>query len=103
MPGVESDRYVALSYVWPENWTKTSDTTTRTKPVQLDRGQLADFKTPGFLKGVTASFPLVIQDAVSLVRTIGIKFLWVDRICIVQDAEDTISEVMRMNEIYNGA
>lgn len=35
---------------------------------------------------------------------LGERYLWVDRLCIVQDAlGDTASEVMRMDQIYSGA
>lgn len=48
--------------------------------------------------------PKTIQDAVRICLALGIYYLWVDALCIVQDDEnDWASECMRMGDIYSGA
>lgn len=45
--------------------------------------------------------PATIQDAIILVRKLNIRFLWVDRLCIVQDDEASIhSSIEQMASIY---
>jgi coenzyme F420-reducing hydrogenase beta subunit len=47
--------------------------------------------------------PQVIRDAIEFVEKIGVKYLWVDTLCIVQDSESRHVEIGRMNEIYQKA
>lgn len=45
--------------------------------------------------------PATIQDAIILDRKLGIRFLWVDRLCIVQDDEASVqSNIAQMASIY---
>jgi hypothetical protein len=54
-------------------------------------------------------FPLeelskTIQDAVFTTRRLGLQYLWVDAICIVQDDEAEVErELAIMSQIYSGA
>ncbi len=48
--------------------------------------------------------PATLQDAVKITRAMGIKFLWVDALCIVQDSEvDVCHELGRMQQYYRNA
>ncbi|KAI1480201.1 HET-domain-containing protein [Daldinia eschscholtzii] len=48
--------------------------------------------------------PQTFKDAVIVTRHLGIKFLWIDSLCIIQDsAEDWITESAKMDEIFNSA
>lgn len=48
--------------------------------------------------------PKTIADAVILVRGLGIKFIWVDSLCIIQDsAADWQYEAARMCSVYTRA
>jgi len=51
-----------------------------------------------------ALLPNTIQDAIKVTRMIGVKYLWVDSICIVQDDEDDFrKESENMGRIYQQA
>lgn len=45
--------------------------------------------------------PKTIQDAITITRALGIRFVWVDSLCIVQDDDDDkVHEITRMHDIY---
>jgi hypothetical protein len=45
--------------------------------------------------------PLTIREAVSFTRAIGISYLWVDALCIIQDdIHDWQAEILNMSNIY---
>jgi len=48
--------------------------------------------------------PKTFKDAVLLTRSIGIDYLWIDSLCIVQDnTQDWLSEAKRMGDVYRDA
>lgn len=50
--------------------------------------------------------PMVIKHAMELSHAVGERYLWVDRLCIVQDVlgpGGTVSQVAKMDKIYAGA
>lgn len=48
--------------------------------------------------------PGTLRDAVEVTRAMGIKFLWVDALCILQDSEANVShELARMQHYYRNA
>lgn len=103
--GATAGRYVALSYIWPENVGDRKEHLQRNReawqPIQLDRARLSRFQIRGSLDESFNDLAKVIRDAIQLVKMIGERYLWVDRLCIVQDADDaTASEVMKMDQIY---
>lgn len=52
----------------------------------------------------TSILPKTIQDACSIVNRLGFRYLWVDRLCIIQDSPDDWShEASRMAHIYKQA
>jgi hypothetical protein len=72
-------RYIALSYVWgsivPEDGA-------------LEKGTL----------------PLTIEDAITFTKSLGIRYLWVDALCIDQrPSPQKIQQLSIMDLIYNGA
>jgi hypothetical protein len=84
--------YVALSYVWGlrKNYTNISN-------IRVHQQQ-------GSLESVLGEIPQVIRDAMDLVRRLGLRYLWVDSLCIVQDSKrswDLNSRVM--NLVYGNA
>ena len=81
-------KYIALSYCWG--------------PV-TPRTYLTDALTYNTRKAGIAyvDLPPLIQDVVSCARKLGIKYVWIDRLCIIQgDTEDFKSQAPKMGEIY---
>jgi hypothetical protein len=81
-------RYVALSYCWGE-----------TLAYKTTMHNLQEHKT----KGITyAEIPKTLQDAVFLVRYLGLQYVWIDCVCIVQDdLADWEREAAQMGRIYS--
>ncbi|KEZ45493.1 hypothetical protein SAPIO_CDS1811 [Scedosporium apiospermum] len=55
-------------------------------------------------KGIPwADIPKTYQDAVAIVRLLGLRYIWIDSLCIVQDStEDWEAESAKMCRIYSG-
>jgi hypothetical protein len=50
------------------------------------------------------SLPRTVQDAIFTTRQLGLQYLWVDSLCIVQDStDDKASEIANMGEIFRNA
>lgn len=82
-------RYACLSYCWGISKTQAG----QTKRSNLSR----------HLKGISLSYlPSTVVDAIHLCHKLGIQYLWVDRLCIVQDdKEDWAREASKMCDIYS--
>ena len=81
--------YVALSYCWG------GDDSMRLTRANLDAWQQA-------IKIV--QLPKTLRDAIISTRLLGLKYLWVDRICIIQDDPvDIHQEIAVMPEVYQYA
>ncbi|KAI0910598.1 heterokaryon incompatibility protein-domain-containing protein [Ustulina deusta] len=82
-------RYVALSHCWGTArslclTSTTLETHQQGIPIQM--------------------LPSTFQDAVTTVRTLGLRYLWIDSLCIIQDdAEDWRYEAGRMAGVYRNA
>jgi hypothetical protein len=72
-PGVRG-RYAALSYCWGTNCDKSYVTTSAV---------LESRKAPGGID--VAALPKTFQDSIFLCRYLGIRYLWGDGLCIIQD------------------
>ncbi|CAN9341952.1 unnamed protein product [Alternaria sp. RS040] len=81
--------YAALSYCWGN---QTGIWLTKTNTIEQH------------LRGIErSSLPATINDAVDIVAALGIGYLWVDALCIIQDSEDDWKvESAKMGEIYQG-
>ncbi|KAK3325081.1 heterokaryon incompatibility protein-domain-containing protein [Apodospora peruviana] len=91
----QGDSYVALSYVWGD-----------AHMFKSLRTNVDSLGTPDALsvKNGEVSIPATIRDAMSWVQALGERFLWVDSLCIVQDAaEQKYSELANMSGIYANA
>ena len=87
-----SSRYIALSYVWGQ-----ADIT------QLTKENEAEFRRPGALRNVSLRIPQTFLDAFEVVRCMGERYLWVDALCITQDAEDKEAHLQDMHLVYGAA
>jgi hypothetical protein len=87
-PG-EGAKYVALSYCWG----KTGNLTT-TKATISDRK-----------RGISWDLlPNSFRDAVTITRGLGMRYLWIDALCIVQDDKsDWEREALKMGQVYENA
>ncbi|KAK4095820.1 HET-domain-containing protein [Parathielavia hyrcaniae] len=84
-------RYAALSYTRGDAW---PDTAVQTSPENLD-----DRKGGIDL----ADLPRTFRDAVSVCQSLGIRYLWIDTLCILDDAEDWKREVLTMHKNFGHA
>jgi hypothetical protein len=81
--------YAILSYCWGDGHTMTTTS-----------ANLA-YHVGGF---PWMALPQTIQDAVLVCFRLGIKFIWVDALCVLQDSpEDWASECARMGDYYSCA
>ena len=71
--------YMALSYVWG----KGEPYVTKLSNVMLHR-------THGGLERKLEELPRVFHDAFNLVRCLGVRYLWIDSLCIVQDGSRSL-------------
>ena len=56
------------------------------------------------LQSIRINLPRTINDAIDFVAELGIRYLWVDMLCLVQDDEDDVALGVRMmNSIYHGS
>lgn len=84
-------RFVALSYMWACDPNGN---------VQLEQSNVDTLKLPGSLEKVT--IPGIITDSITLCRDLGERYLWVDRLCIIQDDEVTKpAQITAMDRIYS--
>lgn len=92
----KAKRFVALSYMWQNTANSSTD------QGHLTRANLAALEAVGGLEGL--SLPSNVSDAIALCRALRERFLWVDRLCIVQDdAESKHSQINAMDVIYTSA
>jgi hypothetical protein len=86
----ESGRYICLSHCWGVS---SNHVVTTTDNIQ-------DFKNivPWSI------LPLTFKDAIDFTRRLGIRFLWIDSLCIVQnDPQDWLKESAQMLSIYQNS
>lgn len=88
-----SCNYIALSYVWGDHTAGMAQTT---------KQSIDHLRKPGSLMG--HCIPATIRDAMVVCRVLGVRYLWVDRFCIVQDDQFQKHEQIRsMGMIYSCA
>jgi Heterokaryon incompatibility protein (HET) len=86
--GIE-DSWVALSYCWGgESDFVLSQTTLKS-----------------LMDGMPLTlFPATIRDAITITRGLGVRYLWVDALCIRQDSQsDWLHESSKMQNVYKDA
>lgn len=82
--------YSALSYSWG-----TSEASWRTVTTNI-RDRSVGFSLD--------ELPATLQDAIDITEKLGVRYIWIDSCCILQDDEaDWLSESVTMGEIYGQA
>jgi hypothetical protein len=91
VPGPHDAEYVALSYVWGER-----------KFVTTTKDNFDCFRRPGALSALP--LPNTIRDVLGFTEMLGVRYLWVDSLCIVQDDTNAkYAEMENMSAIYANA
>jgi Heterokaryon incompatibility protein (HET) len=85
--------YMTLSHCWGQ-----------AEVLKLTRENLDNLKSGIDL----AELPRLYQDAVSVTRKLGVRYLWIDSLCIIQDEQassdsDWIEEAGRMGSVYSNS
>jgi hypothetical protein len=89
--GASCTTYAALSHRWSEE----------TKQVQLEHRNIEQRKQDGICLG---EFPPMMQDVISVLRRLGILYVWIDCMCIIQDnKDDWRREAATMASVYANA
>ncbi|KAF2246193.1 HET-domain-containing protein [Trematosphaeria pertusa] len=82
-----SAKYFALSYVWGS--------------VDMSMTLLSNYESRCQKGGLDQHFPNTIADALTLVRALDERYLWIDALCIVQDdTENKMRDLAHMDVIY---
>ncbi|KAF2253750.1 HET-domain-containing protein [Trematosphaeria pertusa] len=82
------EQYATLSYCWG-----------KTPQLKTTRARLEEFK-----EALPEDLSLVAYEAIKICRDLGIAYLWIDALCIVQDdEEDWQREAAKMCEVYSSS
>jgi Heterokaryon incompatibility protein (HET) len=83
--------YVALSYVWGQT----------DKPrLKLESHNEEALSQPMALKLYASKIPNTIRDAITVVRKLGERYLWVDSLCILQDDGWELQECVAVMDLF---
>jgi hypothetical protein len=84
-----AEPYVSLSHCWGK--------------IQIKRLLKADIKS--MIEYIEIKeLPKTFQDAIVITRKLGVQYLWIDSLCIIQDSvEDWQSEALTMEDVYKNA
>ncbi|KAK0662972.1 HET-domain-containing protein [Cercophora samala] len=87
----ESYQYIALSHPWGQGHPFC------TFPHNLTKHQKA-IPTDG------SGFPATFRDAITATRALGLRYLWIDSLCIIQGPDgDFEKEAKRMEDVFSSA
>ena len=91
-----NERYAALSYVWGD--------TPRGRQLELVGRNKSELQQEGSLLEESLRIPPTILTAMMVAAKLEYRYLWVDRLCIIQDeAETKHSQIYHMAGIYSNA
>ena len=83
--------YIALSYVWGKG-----------KPYTTSLSNIMLHRNHGGLERNLQKLPRVFHDAFNLVRCLGIRYIWIDSLCIVQDSSRSWGLNSRVMDLIYG-
>ena len=96
-PLPKGEKYAALSYTWGESQNSGYRFKTTIDNVQ-------DLVQKDGIKSIHDKLSLTIQDTISLVRDLGMRYLWIDSLCILQGDEDIWAlNASQMDTVYGNA
>lgn len=89
---MQQRQYITLSYCWGTDRGKTVPKTVRDNLQE-------------HLQGISLmSLPKTFRDAMSVVKKLGYRYIWIDSLCIVQDdRQDFERECSQMHLVYSQA
>jgi hypothetical protein len=88
-PVTSTGQYICLSHCWG-----VSQPLTTTRSALEERKRTIPWET----------IPQTFQDAISVTRKLGVRFLWIDSLCIIQDdRRDWAEQAPAMCDIYRKA
>lgn len=88
-PSGSNGQYAALSHCWGTKQTFITSSTNLE-----DRKKFIDFN----------ELPQTFRDAISVSKSLGINYLWIDSLCIIQnDIDDWKRESVKMEQVYSDA
>ena len=88
----EKGKYIALSHCWGTNQEQL--------PLRTTKDKLEDYKQHIEF----SELPRTFQDAVTVAREIGVQYLWIDSLCIIQDdSGDWEKESQKMEQVFSSA
>ncbi|KAH7079635.1 heterokaryon incompatibility protein-domain-containing protein [Paraphoma chrysanthemicola] len=86
---LDPPEYATLSHCWGEK-----------KFVTLERHNLGNFKE----RIPQEALPQTFIDAILVARELGILYIWIDSLCIIQDdTDDWLREAATMSSVYGGS
>lgn len=121
LPGNITDHYAALSYTWGISdrlVTRKRDPNVQTAAMRYPSDFSIELHSPsdrpGCPKDVLGSacandiplaiFPAALRDAIHIAKELGIRYLWIDSLCIIQgDDDDWADQGCAMADIYGNA
>ncbi|KJA18230.1 hypothetical protein HYPSUDRAFT_205488 [Hypholoma sublateritium FD-334 SS-4] len=89
-----SCQYAALSYVWGQ-----------AQPFWSSRSNIVQLEKPGalVLPENHDKIPLTIRDAILVVKELGMRYLWVDSLCIIQDDGDRMQTIEKIHVVFGAS
>jgi len=85
----EKAQYASLSYCWGDGG----------KQITTTNSNLHDH-----MLALPRHLPKTISDAIEVCRKIGIRYLWIDALCIIQDnSADKLDQIAKMGSIYKSS
>lgn len=85
----EKSQYAALSYCWGDGTQRITTTTSNYREHMVELPHI---------------LPQTISDAIEVCRKVGIRYLWIDALCIFQDSDDDkLDQIAQMGAIYKNS
>lgn len=84
-------QYVTLSYCWGNNMPQKTKSTKQNINERMESISIE-------------ALPQTFKDAIAVVRQLGLRYIWIDALCIIQDSpEDWEREAAAMGEVYGNS